>query len=305
MRLLELDEIKQTEIGILDYVVDKCNIHGLRYFLAYGTLLGAVRHKGFIPWDDDVDIWMPRPDYERLIAIVKDAGDGRFRIKSLHDADHYYEWAKVCDTTTRVEETGLQEAGAGVWLDIFPMDGMESEGCIARWRFAIRTRPRVAAVYGEMPPVPNRLMKPCVFLFWRLCRRIGFRFFLDATDRLSQKYPYDGSPYVGYLADYGSRTNHYPKEFFGEACMVEFEGRTYRAPRNYDAVLTSLYGNYMQLPPEDRRLPHRMTAYRLDRQEESPAFESVPQGAESGATSGGERRRSHSEDFHKIPVVTK
>lgn len=264
MKPIPSNQIKQLELGILDYIADKCHEHRLRYYLAYGTLLGAVRHQGFIPWDDDIDIAMPRPDYEKLIEIVKNDHLSPFRISSLHDADYYYEWAKVYDSRTHVVETNVRTMKMGVWVDIFPLDGAVRPDHPSRWRFTLRTRPRVAAVYTVLPPTNHVWMKPFVWLMWQICRSIGFRPFLRSTDRLSQRHNFDDSPYAGYLADHGSKKHIYHRNMFDNPIQLPFEGRQFYAPHDYDEMLRSLYGDYMQLPPEEQRLPHRMNAYWID-----------------------------------------
>ena len=131
---LEIEEIKHIEVDILKHVVKICNRHKLRYFLAYGTLLGAVRHQGFIPWDDDIDICMPRPDYDKFIEIWQ-------KEKTLNESlnfgllfpspgnNYFYEFAKVTatDTVCEVNLPILDIKGLGIWIDIFPLDGMPTK----------------------------------------------------------------------------------------------------------------------------------------------------------------------------------
>ena len=129
---LTLTEIKQVELGILDYIVDICNKYNLIYYLSYGTLIGAIRHKGFIPWDDDIDISMPRDDYEKFLKITS-SGQINSKYKCLVPLvdGYYYEFAKVIDTSTIVEDVSVQSTENGVWVDIFPLDGLKKSDKIS------------------------------------------------------------------------------------------------------------------------------------------------------------------------------
>lgn len=263
MTPLTSQEIKDIELGVLDYVVSMCQKHQLRYFLAYGTLLGAVRHKGFIPWDDDIDLLVPRPDYDRLLDLIKQDNHPYFKALSMKDDGYYDEWGRVHDARTLVEEHDVVPMRHGVWVDLFPMDGAPAEDKPARWRFTLLTRPRVAAIHTALPShLGGGAKRAAMWLVWKFSRLMGYRFFLKRTDRLSRKHDYDRSPFVGYLADYGSKKHIYPRALFDAVDEVSFEGRTLVAPADYDTLLTSLYGDYMKLPPEDKRVPHRMEAYR-------------------------------------------
>ena len=119
--ICNLSEIKKIELDILRAFRSFCEKNSLRYFLAYGTLLGAVRHGGFIPWDDDIDVAMPRTDYERFL---KEFRDERYEVYDLSKKGYFYPFAKLCDTTTVLIEEMSVKNSIGVYIDIFPMDGI-------------------------------------------------------------------------------------------------------------------------------------------------------------------------------------
>ena len=125
MRKLELAEIQQIELEIFDAFVRLCKQHGLSYQLAYGSLLGAVRHQGFIPWDDDIDVVLPRPDYDRLLSTFTEKTD-HYLLESPYtgNADYYYTYAKLYDTDTTLTEKTKRNCRRGIYIDVFPLDGI-------------------------------------------------------------------------------------------------------------------------------------------------------------------------------------
>ena len=120
-KITDIHELRQIQMGILDEVHQYCEAHGLRYFLSSGTLIGAVRHKGYIPWDDDIDIYMPRKDYEQFLREFK--GSEQFKLLNPAKEPHYYyTFAKVVDLRTRMVEDETEGFEIGVFMDIFPVD---------------------------------------------------------------------------------------------------------------------------------------------------------------------------------------
>ena len=262
---LTLTEIKQVELGILDYIVDICNKYNLIYYLSYGTLIGAIRHKGFIPWDDDIDISMPRDDYEKFLKIAS-SGQTNSKYKCLVPLvdGYYYEFAKVIDTSTIVEDVSVQSTENGVWVDIFPLDGLKKSDKISHLSLMILNRCRAASVNNHFPHKTRGVLLPIEYVFWKVCRLIGFKTFLKKSLKLSSKYKYSDSKYVGYASSYPAYNKYLLKEWFDKTILVEFEGRKYAAPVKYDEYLKMQYGNYMQLPPEEKRISHDMHAYWVD-----------------------------------------
>lgn len=259
MKELDLQTIKAYEIDILDAIDSFCRQRSLTYFLAYGTLLGAIRHNGFIPWDDDIDICMPRKDYD--IFVREFQGNDRYKVISYETDPRYPRiFAKVIDTRTVAEETTAQyECDYGVFVDIFPTDGVPDDpekrkkyiSRITKLIYMVKRGTENAPAASFADTVKNRLSK------W------GRRNFATAVIRhLSSKYSCDNCRYVGDILAYGQV---FEKECFSETIEVEFEGKRYLGPKGYDGYLTSQYGDYMQLPPvEDRVLTHGLRVYLKD-----------------------------------------
>lgn len=260
---LTLSEIKKIEIGILNYVADICKKNSLKYYLGYGTLLGAIRHKGFIPWDDDIDICMPRKDYDEFIKIIRAADNNRYKgLIPLEEPHYFYEFVKVIDKTTIVEDSLHSSFENGVWIDIFPLDGINVNDKLYQSEFSILHNFRVAAVNVSFPKKIKGIMVPIAFVLWKLCRLIGYKFFLKKLLNLSKKYDYSKCDYIGCFAAYRPPYKYLHKEWFAKTTLVDFEGNKYPAPAMYDEYLKSQYGDYMKLPPEEQRVSHNMEAFR-------------------------------------------
>lgn len=257
--LLRIDEIRSIELSILDHIDVVCKKNSIRYYLFYGSLLGAIRHKGFIPWDDDIDIVMPRPDYDKFVQLYK--SDDSFELKKPGDNDYTYEFAKVFDKHTIVEEDVTGESDYGIWVDIFPLDGLSKLDKIQNLRLFFLQRSRVASIYSK-PPRSSLLFKPFIYVYWRICKWIGCPYFIRKIDKLSRKYLYGDTNYVGFAPSIHSKNKYLDIDWFNDSIDIPFENKEYVAPKEWDACLTSLYGDYMVLPSEDKRQPHNVRAYR-------------------------------------------
>lgn len=251
--MLDIKELQRYTEGILEYFADFCEENHLRYYLAGGTLLGAVRHKGFIPWDDDIDIAMPRPDFEKLISM-RDQFDSRYILRYWRwDKDAYYSFLKVEDTlTTKIEDVNekFQYVG-GLSIDIFPQDGLpdnldQQHKIIKRYHrlVAIRDYYRVFSEY-KCKQIAVGFLNKVLF---------GAMPFENIVKRHTEKYPYDESRYArSFCGLYGEKET-YLRELFGKGTTLVFESRSYPVPLHYHEYLTQMYGDYMQLPPEDKRV---------------------------------------------------
>lgn len=257
-KLLTKDETKQTELSILSYIDSVCKKYQIRYYLAYGTLLGAIRHKGFIPWDDDIDIYMPRKDYDVFIKLMAGNEDSHYRVLSIYNnSDYYYEFAKVVDSRTRLETKNIKKIEfEGVWVDIFPLDDAPKYLRMTKWLLNCIVACRVLSV--NLKFLPNKYPR-ILFPLWAVAKLIGPRFFLEMSDRIARSGK--SNEYVGYMCSMGVSKYYFKKQWCAETIMVDFEGKQYPAFRQYDEYLKFQYGNYMQLPPEEKRIPHPVEAY--------------------------------------------
>ena len=260
---LSSSEIKQVELQILNYVSSVCDKLGLRYYLAYGTLIGAIRHKGFIPWDDDIDIVMPRDDYNKLLSYLKNEDvSSSYKCLIPQKDGYFYEFAKIIDQSTLYSDSRTYAKPSGLWIDIFPLDGLDKKDKLSHYILLFLNRCRVASVNRYLPNKTRGLMIPFVYIFWKICRLTGYGFFLKKSIKISQKYKYDECDYVGYASSYPAHNKYLKKEWFRDFVYVDFENYKFKAPVGYNEYLTSQYGDYMKMPPEDRR--HNHVPYQLD-----------------------------------------
>lgn len=262
---MQMCEIQQESLKILDTVAALCDKLQLRYYLAYGTLIGAVRHQGFIPWDDDIDIMMPRKDYAILLDYFQTHAEELkpLELYSTYNCPDYpYMISRISNSDYVLDVHNEKPYGLGLFLDIYPMDGMGNsveeyealKNKATRLSSLCFLSTRLHCEKGNTKKKWKLLVKYPAFLFARLC---GKNTFVNRLEKMAANCDYDASSYVGCLV-WGSDgvKGVFPKEWFAETADVPFEGRTFKAPGNYDAVLTRLYGNYMQLPPEKDRIAH-------------------------------------------------
>jgi len=264
MKELSLQELKAIELGILKKFHSFCQENHIRYFLAQGTLLGAIRHKGFIPGDDDVDVIVPRKDYDRLIALFRD--DERYRLYAFErNPDYRFPFAKLCDAATCKVETNYNNGvELGVDIDIFPLDFWDPEKTGSEIRRIQRNLFFLDLTKLRRPNSINPIKRAVKGLAMLLCKPIGSRFFIRRIIETAAKKESKPNACLGckVWCLYGKRDVH-PAEVFAETIDVAFEGALFPAPAGYDAYLRNLYGDYMTEPPEkERKTHHSFQAYR-------------------------------------------
>lgn len=269
-QISNLREIQLIQIEILKYFKSVCEKHGIRYYLSNGTLLGAVKYHGFIPWDDDIDVFIPRSDYERLIRLPEFT-DGQYVLLSDNRTPGWiYPYSKLSDSTTYVRE-GAYNLGVnyGVSIDLFPLDAWRGSKCRSRFqalRCGLLRRFLAASVSESFQTPKTGAAKLILFLIWRFSRLVGSQRLRHALLQEIESVRNEKSPrFVGSVAWslYGVR-EVIPADVFSEQITLMFEGEAYQAPAGYDMYLRSLYNDYTQdLPPEKQVPHHSMTAWRL------------------------------------------
>ena len=261
MRKIEIDEMRQRLLSMAEYLQNICKENGLKMFLSGGTLLGAVRHKGFIPWDDDIDVHMPRPDYDRLIKIFKEKENiGKYKLLSHELNDKYvYTFAKlVDDDTLLIEDDIYSGVDMGLYLDIFPIDGLGDD--IATAEKQMKKMNKYLVMNYALLVKPWR--KKCTFFknfaieLMRCAVKIyGINRLHKKIRKLAKSLPYEQCEYVGeYIDQVGSNRIVRRSEVYGDSVDMQFEGLKLPAPVGWDKYLTQFYGDYMQLPPEKKRV---------------------------------------------------
>ncbi len=264
MQVMDDESCKEHILKIFDVFVQFCNAHQLTYFLAYGSELGAVRHGGFIPWDDDLDVTMPREDYNRLLQLWNVPGYTVFHHGNTKDYHLYF--AKISDDSTVLKNDYVNDIdGMGLYVDIFPMDLVAVDDGQA-WKMEKKfNRYLPLLLMSDMKkcwPGDNFLKNCAKHLCYAGAKALGPDYWRKKIERLASsavcKNPAEAKQY--YLGD-----RVLDREIFSDGKTTAFEGRQVCGPCNPDAYLTTIYGNYMQLPPESQRISnHDYTAYLKD-----------------------------------------
>lgn len=275
MECLSTREI-QAELFAMLCAFDKvCIERGLRYSLDGGTLLGAVRHKGFIPWDDDIDVIVPRPDFDKLAAHPEWAPAG-MRFETQGNGDFLYPFIKLVNLDWLAQEPLLDGLfSEHLWIDVFPADSMpdsrsEKNSLLAlqakALKRAFRSYADVAASTYENEPF-KCLAKKLVIPFHRIAFPADKQF--KKLGERARFQPFGTTKEAGNVVWGPLRADKpgFPTEDFDNLIDIEFEGCTFKACPHWDAYLTGLYGDYMQLPPEGQRVTHGMKVWKASTEE--------------------------------------
>lgn len=275
MRKISDEDMKALALTMLKDVAKFCDDHNIKYYLCGGTLLGAVRHKGFIPWDDDIDIMMPRPDYLQFLELYNGTNP-RYVVKAIENDETYWRtFAKVFDTATHLEEPAiyLDKPDNGVFIDIFPVDGIttnkikrtilfKSQEFLnflyhgSAWTYTKSYK--YADSFSKFAKIKGLIRTYLKYIAVTVLRPLNTYSLIKIINRNAQQTDYEGATYVGTIVDchYGAAREMLPKEGFEDAVKVPFEDDEFWAMGNYKLYLQNLYGDYMKLPPESSRVTH-------------------------------------------------
>lgn len=246
-----------------------CDAHQLKLYLCGGTLLGAIRHKGFIPWDDDIDVCLPRRDYDRLLEYANELPDN-YKLLCYENKTLYRPFIKIVDTTTRIvnsEEFVIDQNAPSVWIDVLPVDALPSDAAEVKKIYKKtlnlrRTLYRSRSIPGKGRTKLRALAKILPVYY---AKKRGADHWINRINELAKKTDWETADYVGIITIgiYGAK-ERMPKKGFEDGCDVTFEGHTFRTMSCWHDYLSNLYGNYMELPPESERHTHSISAYISD-----------------------------------------
>lgn len=254
--IISLDEIKKLELDIMKKIHIYCIENDISYYLCYGTLIGAVRHKGFIPWDDDIDIFMIRKDYDKFLKSFPNEED-KLNLKLVnYKTKPYYgrNLSKVIDTNTvLIEPQYKTDDPIGVFVDIWPLDGLPNNK-IHRWFYIKKANLLKKMILASSMKYNSE---------YTFCKKIGIllgkilnpKKAVIKMDYIARKYNYEDSNYV---KCYPAKHVLYDKNDFEGRILMEFEGEQFYGPKNYDSILKAEYGDYMKLPPVEKQMPHHI-----------------------------------------------
>lgn len=274
--MMDIKDIKKewnaTILDILKAFMKICKDNGLTYYCCAGTAIGAVRHHGIIPWDDDIDVIMPRPDYDRLLEIAKTADFEEYEIITPYDDETYpLYFSKLSNRNTTLIEDRQIPCVIGLYVDIFPLDATDDDVAKAK-----RLKDRYTKIINRLNAVSTHntfgeylsLLKKkeewgrfAIKTLAFFCRSAMRRHLIRQMDRLSHLYDYDKAKNVQvYTGSYGHR-EVFPKSWLGKGKEFPFEDTTVMLPECYDEYLRHFFNDYMQFPPVEQRIEKHNRAY--------------------------------------------
>lgn len=266
---LYLSRYKGILVKTLSVFIDVCKKHNLRYYCAGGTVIGAVRHKGFIPWDDDIDVFMPRDDYEKFSIFVKDIQGYKFL--TIRNCQELVTFGKFYDINTTLWEYKQIPYVYGVYIDIFPLDETtDDENEFLKKYRKLRNKCRkyqLAQMHTSIYDLcsffldgnRNFLIKGILSLFIPSFMKQNFRNEIIRYEQFLSKGS-KGSHYASYFGDYWQK-ELLPKNWFDGYVELPFENIKVRVCREYDKYLSFVYGDYMKMPPKEKQVSHHYHYY--------------------------------------------
>jgi len=249
-----LKKLHQVELEILDEFVRICDKYKLNYSLMAGTMLGAVRHAGFIPWDDDIDVCMLRSDYEKFLDVAKDELDKKYYLDCFkYNKDYYLSFAKIKKNQTIFDEIPHLNNHKGIFIDIFPIDNVSDikkshtiAGIIKIINDTIFVKLKIRKLKDTRYPLIVRFVKI-----------LSIQKLMKIKEKMVKKNKDNNSPYLAcFFSLYDFNKELLEREAFLPTKKIKFENKEYQIINGYDNYLKNIYGDYMKLPPKEKRVNH-------------------------------------------------
>ena len=259
MKKIDLIELKKVQLKILDYIDKFCKKNNINYWIDCGTLLGAIRHKGYIPWDDDIDIGMLREDYEKFRVLFNKNNTSKYKFHCYENDDNwYYTFGKVLDESTLLYEPDENgQIKTAIFVDVFVYDNVPNDQRTIEKMFNYRdifqklNYLQVLKKFFTPEKQKYNFIRYPFHLFMQLFPK---RYFVKKGIQNCKKYNDIDCDKVGNFTSVTRMVGD--KSIFKSFVDVEFEGNIYKAPIGYDEWLKSFYGDYMQLPPKEKQVSH-------------------------------------------------
>lgn len=261
---LTIEDIHSVTLELIEKLIQICDAIGINYYVAYGSLIGVVRHKGFIPWDDDFDVVMLRDDYKKFCDYCISHQDDMKPYKLLtreSEANYPYNIARLNNMEYRAVYENVQGYESGVFIDIYPLDGAGSNAA----QVIQKVEKRKSNLFRiTLWSIDDHYTKSTYKKWYRSLAKFivrgyakirGSKYFLDKMESFKDLYDITASRYIAEMT-WDSGLTLYEKKWFDEYIYMDFESLKVKVPAGYDAFLQCHYGDYMKLPPKEERVPH-------------------------------------------------
>jgi lipopolysaccharide cholinephosphotransferase len=257
MKEISISESQQVAFGVLLKIKKTFEKFGWKFYLTYGTLLGAIRHNGFIPWDDDIDVWVPRKDYEAFLEYYKNNPSDFIGYTLFHYTtckDYIYPIARLSDNKYLTVSSNQKEYGLGVFVDIYPIDGIPLKNSQFIANLSHQKKIIQIGTFNRCPSGGcffKTLLKYPLFFY---AQHSSQNKRLEKIDKTAQRFDFESSPL--FTCSCWEFDNLFDKEWISSPMFHKFNGVEFLVPNNYNAVLTKMFGDYMTPPPVNERIGH-------------------------------------------------
>lgn len=265
MEKMTRTEQKKALVEMLKYFDEKCRANGIEYSMFSGSLIGAVRHNGMIPWDDDIDVIVMRKDYKRLVEVFNDENCPYMIFSSDRIDNYFYPYIKLVDTRTRIIETEMVSRieSMGLFIDIFAYSFLPENAVLRKLKYQLINTIN-KCMYITKPDKSLSIQKQMVRVTknW-IGKKLGYKRLLSLHERIIHTKKTSGTYVMYNWPVYGFEKDVQKEKDICGYIDKDFEGITVRIFKNYDRVLKTTFGDYLTLPPEEKRINHSIEAYRI------------------------------------------